>query len=122
MTIFWNMDKPLMVSEILQHRKEGTWAENSIHPLLNSLLENGYISVCGYQKVSKKNSRLYKANISLSDYVSTQVSEVFDNENNKFNVSSFLSNLLGGNKKNNQEIISELENWLDDYAKKEDIE
>lgn len=26
MTIFWSMDKPLTASEILQHRKEGTWA------------------------------------------------------------------------------------------------
>lgn len=43
MTIFWSMDKPLTASEILQHRKEGTWAANSIHPLLNKLLENGYI-------------------------------------------------------------------------------
>lgn len=44
MTIFWSMDKPLTASEILQHRKEGTWAANSIHPLLNKLLENGYIA------------------------------------------------------------------------------
>lgn len=120
MTIFWSMDKPLTVSEILQHRKEGTWSANSIHPLLNKLLENGYIDVCGTQKVAKVNSRLYEAKISLSDYVINQVSEVFDNETNKFNVSSFLSGLLGGDKENDKEIISELENWLDDYGKKDD--
>lgn len=120
MTIFWSMDKPLTVSEILQHRKEGTWSTNSIHPLLNKLLENGYIGVCGSQKVAKVNSRLYEAKISLSDYITNQVSEVFDNETNKFNVSSFLSGLLGGDKENDKEIISELENWLDDYGKKDD--
>ena len=120
MTIFWSMDKPLTVSEILQHRKKGTWSANSIHPLLNKLLENGYIDVCGTQKVAKVNSRLYEAKISLSDYVTNQVSEVFDNETNKFNVSSFLSGLLGGDKENDKEIISELENWLDDYGKKDD--
>ena len=49
-----------------------------------------------------------------------QVSEVFDNETNKFNVSSFLSGLLGGDKENDKEIISELEKWLDDYCKKDD--
>ena len=53
MTIFWSMDKPLTASEILQHRKEGTWAANSIHPLLNKLLENGYIAVCGSQRVRR---------------------------------------------------------------------
>lgn len=100
MTIFWSIDKPLTVSEVLQHRKEGTWSANSIHPLLNKLLENGYIGVCGSQKVAKVNSRLYEAKISLSDYVTNQVSEVFDNETNKFNVSSFLSGLLGGDKEN----------------------
>ena len=63
MTIFWSMDKPLTASEILQHRKEGTWAANSIHPLLNKLLENGYIAVCGSQRVAKVNSRLYEARI-----------------------------------------------------------
>ena len=120
MTIFWSIDKPLTVSEVLQHRKEGTWSANSIHPLLNKLLENGYIGVCGSQKVAKVNSRLYEAKISLSDYVTNQVSEVFDNETNKFNVSSFLSGLLGGDKENDKEIISELENWLDDYGKKDD--
>lgn len=76
MTIFWSIDKPLTVSEVLQHRKEGTWSANSIHPLLNKLLENGYIGVCGSQKVAKVNSRLYEAKISLSDYVTNQVSEV----------------------------------------------
>ena len=81
MTIFWSMDKPLTASEILQHRKEGTWAANSIHPLLNKLLENGYIAVCGSQRVAKVNSRLYEAKVSLSDYITNQVSEVFDNEN-----------------------------------------
>lgn len=120
MTIFWSIDKPLTVSEVLQHRKEGTWSANSIHPLLNKLLENGYIGVCGSQKVAKVNSRLYEAKISLSDYVTNQVSEVFDNETNKFNVSSFLSGLLGGDKENDKEIISELEKWLDDYCKKDD--
>ena len=65
MTIFWSMDKPLTASEILQHRKEGTWAANSIHPLLNKLLENGYIVVCGSQRVAKVNSRLYEAKVSL---------------------------------------------------------
>ena len=114
MTIFWSIDKPLTVSE------EGTWSANSIHPLLNKLLENGYIGVCGSQKVAKVNSRLYEAKISLSDYVTNQVSEVFDNETNKFNVSSFLSGLLGGDKENDKEIISELEKWLDDYCKKDD--
>ena len=120
MTIFWSIDKPLTVSEVLQHRKEGTWSANSIHPLLNKLLENGYIGVCGSQKVAKVNSRLYEAKISLSDYVTNQVSEVFDNETNKFHVSSFLSGLLGGDKENDKEIISELEKWLDDYCKKDD--
>ena len=120
MTIFWSIAKPLTVSEVLQHRKEGSWSANSIHPLLNKLLENGYIGVCGSQKVAKVNSRLYEAKISLSDYVTNQVSEVFDNETNKFNVSSFLSGLLGGDKENDKEIISELEKWLDDYCKKDD--
>ena len=35
-------------------------------------------------------------------------------------LSSFLSGLLGGDKENDKEIISELENWLDDYCKKDD--
>lgn len=109
MTIFWSMDKPLTASEILQHRKEGTWAANSIHPLLNKLLENGYIVVCGSQRVAK---------VSLSDYITNQVSEVFENETNKFNVSSFLSGLMGGDEEKDEKIISELENWLDDYSKK----
>lgn len=59
------------------------------------------------------NSRLYEAKISLSDYVTNQVSEVFDNETNKFNVSSFLSGLLGGDKENDKEIFPSWKNgWM----------
>ena len=81
-------------------------------------MENGYIAVCGSQRVAKVNSRLYEAKVSLSDYITNQVSEVFENETNKFNVSSFLSGLMGGDQEIDEEIISELENWLDDYSKK----
>ena len=69
MTIFWSIDKPLTVSEVLQHRKEGTWSANSIHPLLNKLLENGYIGVFGSQKVAKVKTRLYEEKINNYCYV-----------------------------------------------------
>ena len=74
--------------------------------------------VCGSQRVAKVNSRLYEAKVSLSDYITNQVSEVFENETNKFNVSSILSGLMGGDEEKDEKIISELENWLDDYSKK----
>lgn len=115
MTILWNSDKPLTVSEILELRKEGTWSKNSIHPLLNSLLEKNFISVVGTQKVSKVNSRLYIPNIDLSDYISAQVSKVFKNNKLKFNLSSFLSNFIGSDEEVDEKLVEELEEWLNNY-------
>lgn len=119
MKILWNSEKPLAVADILARREEGTWSKNSVHPLLNSLLDKGFIEVSGVVKATKANSRLYKAKILLSEYTSSQVNKVFENNTFKFNIPVFLSNLLGTNEDINEELVGELENWLEDYKAKE---
>lgn len=114
MMIFWNLDRSLTVSEILENRKEGTWAKNSVHPMLKNLLEKGFLEVSGTQKVSKVNSRLYKAKISMAEYISNQVAEVYKNKRGKFNIACFMSGLLGGDRASDEKIIAELENWIKD--------
>ena len=112
MMIFWNLDKPLTVSDVLENRKEGTWAKNSTHPLIRTLLEKGFLEVCGTQKSGKVNSRLFVPAISMEEYLSSQVSEVYENKKSKFNIGYFMASLLGDDSANDEKIINDLEEWI----------
>lgn len=115
MMIFWNLDKPLTAAEVLENRKEGTWAKNSIHPLINTLLHKEFLRVCGTKKSGKVNSRLYESNISMAEYVSSQIATVYENKKERFNIGCFMSGMLGENRTSDEKIISELEDWIKDH-------
>lgn len=115
MKILWNAERPLAVSEILERREEGTWAKNSVHPLINSLLKKGFLSVEGFLKVSKVNSRLFLAKISLAEYSAAQIKGVFEGSSSKFQYGAFLSSFLGDDEICDQETINELEIRLKEY-------
>lgn len=112
MMIFWNIDRPLTVSEVLENRKEGTWAKNSTHPLIRTLLNKGFLKVCGTRKIGKVNSRLYEPNISMAEYVASQVTEVYENKKARFDIGCFMAGLLGGDHESDEKILSDLEEWM----------
>lgn len=115
MMIFWNLDTPLTVAEVLKNRKEGTWAKNSIHPLIKSLLNKEFLRVCGAKKSGKVNSRLYESNISMAEYISSQITTVYENKKERFNIGCFMAGMLGGDRASDEKIISELEEWIKEH-------
>lgn len=117
MMIFWNHEKPLTVAEVLENRKEGTWAKNSVHPLLKNLLHKGFLVVVGTQKSGKVNSRLYTPNISMEEYMASQVSEVFEDKKSNFDIGCFMAGLLGEDPVSDKKIISNLEDWIKNQQK-----
>lgn len=112
MMVFWNSDKPLTAVDLMECRKEGSWSKNSTHPLIRTLLEKGFLEVCGTQKSGKVNSRLFVPAISIEEYLSSQVSEVYENKKSKFNIGYFMASLLGDDSANDEKIINDLEEWI----------
>ncbi len=75
MGIFWESSSALSRQDILDRaaQRECSWKPNSIHILLNSLLEKGFIRVAGYYIKTKKVGRTFEAAITREKYAITQV-------------------------------------------------
>lgn len=70
------------------------------------------LQVCGTQKSGKVNSRLFVPAISMEEYLSSQVSEVYENKKSKFNIGHFMASFLGEGTENDEKIITDLEDWI----------
>ena len=68
MQILWKSEKPMLASEVMKQAKSAS--NNSIHHLLNRLMEKGFVKVAGNIKVVKAQSRLYAPALSAPDYLS----------------------------------------------------
>ncbi len=75
MDIFWDSDEPLARSEILERaeKRKCSWKPNSVHILLNSLLDKKAVQVAGFYLNSRKLGRTFEAAISREDYALMQV-------------------------------------------------
>lgn len=75
MDIFWESDSPLARSEILECAKERqcSWKPNSVHILLNSLLEKNAVQVAGLYLNSRKLGRTFEPAITRDEYAIMQV-------------------------------------------------
>ena len=56
MKILWTSEKPMLISEI--HSSVKNVAGNSVHPMINNLINKGYIKVMGNVRVVKTPSSL----------------------------------------------------------------
>lgn len=65
-----------------------------------------------HTKSGKVNSRLFVPAISMEEYLSSQVSEVYENKKSKFNIGYFMASLLGDDSANDEKIITDLEEWI----------
>lgn len=115
MKILWESGKPMLVSEIIPLTKN--ISVHTIHALLNSLMKKGLIKVVGSVKMVKVPSRLFYPTVSMSEFAMLKSEEVFSDNHKKFNVVEFMTHLIKSKKENKDEIIKELELFLDDYKK-----
>ena len=67
--VFWSTRTPLSRPEILSRMRENNWNPNSIHRVLNSLMQKGYIRVEGIARCGQNYGRTYRAIKDQSDYV-----------------------------------------------------
>lgn len=73
MNVIWDAKRPLTRGEILEMSVNKKWKDNSIHILLNRLLEKGAIVEGGFARSGKSYGRLYEPNISDVDFYAENI-------------------------------------------------
>ncbi len=75
MEIFWDAGSALSRAEILERAetKKCSWKPNSVHILLNSLLDKKAVQVSGYYLSSRKLGRTFEAAVTPQEYALMQV-------------------------------------------------
>ena len=112
MKILWDSDRPLLISEILP--KADNIADNSLHPMIKKLTKNGFIKVVGNVRVVKTTSRLYAPAISVDEYAAMQLENIFKTSNKKLNLGNMVA-YFAKHHKNDDKVISELEDFIKKY-------
>lgn len=75
MELFWDAKRPLARAEILElaAARATSWKPNSIHILVNSLMDKGALQVAGYYLSSRKLGRTFEPTLAPQDYRLMQV-------------------------------------------------
>lgn len=113
MEILWQSQKPMLASDIMEVAENTSG--NSVHKILNKLMEKGFVKVAGNVKVVKSQSRLYAPAISAVEYIAIQSEEIFKSTTKKFDLKNFLLCLTKKNKSRNNEIIDEIKSFIEEY-------
>ncbi|MCC8097001.1 MAG: BlaI/MecI/CopY family transcriptional regulator [Eubacterium sp.] len=113
MQILWNSKQPMLASEI--HSKTVDIAEKSMHYLINSLINKGFIKVVGSIITVKVPSRLYAPAISVTDYATLLMNETLRSNHMRFNFNDFILCLTKNNKKRNDELVKQMKEYIENY-------
>ena len=68
MQLLWKEDRPLSRPEIIELTPERDWNPNSIHLILNNMIEKGVIRVDGMTRCGRGYGRTYAASLSNLEY------------------------------------------------------
>lgn len=119
MKILWNNGGPMLIADIL--KEADNIADNSLHPLIKKLISDGFIKVVGSMRVVKTKSRLYAAAIDVDEYAAMQLEGIMKITNRQLNFKNILAYFAKRNKKNNKDIIAEVEEFIKEYKEEENL-
>lgn len=68
MQLLWKEDRPLSRPEIIELTPDRDWNPNSIHLILNNMIEKGVIAVDGLTRCGRGYGRTYVATINNLEY------------------------------------------------------
>ena len=68
MQLLWKEDRPLSRPEIIEMIPDRDWNPNSIHLILNNMIEKGVIRVEGMTRCGRGYGRTYAATVSNLEY------------------------------------------------------
>lgn len=68
MQLFWQENRPLSRPEIIELTPERDWNPNSIHLILNNMIEKGVLGVEGITRCGRGYGRTYVATVTNLEY------------------------------------------------------
>lgn len=74
--LFWKVNRPLSRPEIIELTPNRDWNPNSIHLMLNNMIEKGVIQVAGMTRCGKGYGRTYAATMTNLEYAVSILQEV----------------------------------------------
>ena len=75
MQLLWKEERPLSRPEIIELLPERDWNPNSIHLILNNMIEKGVIHVDGMTRCGRGYGRTYAATMSNLEYAVSMLRE-----------------------------------------------
>lgn len=114
MEIFWKLDKPCLISEIL--RESPSLSRSTVSKVLVRLEQQGFLKVDSIKKSVTRAGRAYVAAISKTQYETCKEvgQSIFDNGQLPSNALKLVSCLLKSNAVEDS-FIAELEQMIQDY-------
>ena len=94
MQLLWREKRPLSRPEIIDLIPDRDWNPNSIHLILNTMIEKGVIRVEGMTRCGRGYGRTYAATMSNMEYAAALLREVTPDLNADQRVSGVLPILL----------------------------
>jgi len=108
MAILWNLDKPMLASEIAASGDQ--LSINTVQAAMKSLLRKGMIEVADIVYSGTVLSRTYRPTLSRQQYMVSHLRQYFQSLGNDYSTVSLVSALLDNDK--DERIIDELEEML----------
>lgn len=110
MQLLWQMDRPLSRPEIIEMVPERDWNPNSIHLILNNMIEKGVIRVDGMTRCGRGYGRTYAATMSNLEYGAAVLREATPDLSDEERVLGILPLLL--DEKNASDTLAKLKALL----------
>ncbi|MCL2221176.1 MAG: BlaI/MecI/CopY family transcriptional regulator [Oscillospiraceae bacterium] len=74
-SVLWRSETPLTAPQILESPMERTWADRSLHVILNNLLSKGAIAEHGFVKEGRTISRTFVPVLTHKEYYTSLLAE-----------------------------------------------
>lgn len=117
MNTFWEAERPLSKSEVIELSPNRSWKDSTIHLLLNSLLDKGYIKVDGMVKATKHYARTFSPTMTANEFLVNQITQSgLLNKQTGASFSGVISGLIE-NADNKDELIVELVKLIDEKSR-----
>ncbi len=126
LNIFWDVGTPLSsldVFEISQKTEDATtWSINYVHKMLTSLLDKELLEICGFVRSGKKYVRKFQTCITKEEYIADILDQhgVSTSSLAKIAMALVKKQEAKGGDENHDQLISELEQMIDDFEQSGD--
>ncbi len=115
----WDAGHSLSRNEIMEACKDAKWKSNSVHILLNQLLDKGAIIVDGFKRTGKNYGRTYAPTVTKEEYDLMQLNRVVvEQRPEKSVLAKFAAGFIGGEDVD-MDVLNDLEKMI--QSRKEEL-